>query len=241
MAEKRAKKCEEAAGGGGSWALSYGDLMTLLLTFFVLIVSFSTTELIKFRKAMGSLRGSMGVLLEQDGASIIEKQTRSASPNESMQSQMLKQQMDALEETIFSMELDQGVSIERKEGGLLFRLQSSLVFESGSTEVSPLLYPLLDRIGLILLLFGRDIKVEGHTDSLPVSRTGRFSSNWELSTARALSVAQYFIEEVHIDPMRLVIAGRGHWKPVAANDSYENRAKNRRVEILVEIDEYKTE
>ena len=114
------------------------------------------------------------------------------------------------------------------------------MFESGSTEVNPMLYPLLDRIGLILLLFGKDIQVEGHTDDLPISGNNRFRNNWELSFARAYSISQYFVNEIGIDPMRLVVAGRGQWRELVPNTSYANRAKNRRVEILVEIDKFKT-
>ena len=225
---ERKKKCEDC--GGGEWALSYGDLMTLLCTFFILIVSFSTTELIKFRQAMGSMRGSLGVLLEQDGSSVIPK-----SENSLVRSQNQKQALQIIkefEQKVFKLDIESGVEIEIKKEGFKIRLSDDLIFEPGTATLNPSMYTILDDLGLLIHFYSQDVKVEGHTDNIPVF-TDKFGSNWELSTARAISVVKYFVNNLGIDPTRFTVTGCGPYKPLLPNTTPENRRRNRRVEIFI--------
>ena len=205
--------------------------MTLLLTFFVLIVSFSNTELIKFRQAMGSLQGTKGVLMEQDGSAIISKQQNSFTQplDQETMLRMLKQ----IEENIFDMDAGNSVNIEINQEGLIFRIDSELMFESGQSELNPEVYSLLGGVSEIVNRFDCEIRVEGHTDDSPIS-TSRFPSNWELSIARAMSVIRYFAEVSGISPRRLVAVGAGEHKPLVPNDTPMNRKRNRRVEIILD-------
>lgn len=234
MATRRSKKAPPSGGGGADWALTYGDMMTLLMTFFILIVSFSTTELVKFRKAMGSLRGSMGVLLEQDGASIIAKENDSVLPK--MDSHVTMQSLEDLEKYVFEMQIENGVGIELREGGLTIRLADYLLFDLGQVEVKPVVYPILDNLGMLIQMMRCKVRVEGHTDNLPI-HTGRFKSNWMLSVMRAVSVVDYFVEKVHLDPTLLSAVGCGEFRPLLPNTTAENRAQNRRVEIVLDFED----
>lgn len=237
MAEKKKKqKKQEAESSGADWLATYGDMVTLLMTFFILIVSFSTTELIKFRKAMGSLRGSMGVLLEQDGSSIIAKQNSSTMPN--MQSQMMKESMESMERYVFEMQIENGVGIEMREGGMTLRLNSALLFESGQARLKPIVYPILENMALMIQMMHCKVRVEGHTDSQPI-HNGRYRSNWELGFHRAMSVVEYLVEDTGVSPTLVTAQSMAHHQPLLPNDNAKNRAKNRRVEILLDFDDMK--
>jgi len=225
----RRRKQETDDGGGDSWALSYGDMMTLLLTFFVLIVSFSTTELVKFRQAMGSLRGARGVLMEQDGNSIIQKSN--SSPKIAERAIVLRMLQD-LEKQIFDMNVEGAVDIEVHDNGVNFLIHNELLFDLGQTKLKPRMLLLLNKIGKMINNFSCEVRVEGHTDTYPI-RTKAYPSNWELSAARAVAVVRYFAEELNIHPSRLQAVGLGEHRPVLPNDSEEHRQENRRVEIFL--------
>lgn len=229
MARNRTKK--EDTPIDSSWALSYGDMMTLLLTFFILIVSFSTVELIKFRQAMGSLRGSMGVLLEQSGSDVV-KQESSVMDRPIMQRETMLNALQQIEAQVFEMDAGSGIDIEVSDEGVNFRIKDDLLFPPGGTHINPDMKDMLGNVGNLIKAFKSEVRVEGHSDSMPIS-SGVFASNWELSTMRAVNVVKYFIEEAGIDPARLVAMGVGANRPVAPNDTPENRAKNRRVEIFL--------
>ena len=177
----------EEEESSGSWALSYGDMMTLLLAFFVLIVSFSTVELIKFRKAMGSLRGALGVLMEQEGNAVINEE-QSMFERPLLDKEIMMQALSELEAQVFMMNAGEGMEIEVREEGVNFRLKEELIFDPGASELKPSVLRILDGIGKIVRQFSCEVRVEGHTDNLPI-RTERFPSNWELSAVRAVSVS----------------------------------------------------
>jgi chemotaxis protein MotB len=111
------------------------------------------------------------------------------------------------------------------------RLSEHALFDLGAADISVEALPLLQKIGAIILKTDYLIRIEGHTDNLPI-HTALFPSNWELSTARAVNVLRYFIKDHNIDPRRLAAEGFSEFHPLAANDRPENRAKNRRVEII---------
>jgi len=205
--------------------------MTLLLAFFVLIVSFSTVELIKFRKAMGSLRGALGVLMEQEGDAVINEE-QSMFERPLLDKEIMMQALSELEAQVFMMNAGEGMEIEVREEGVNFRLKEELIFDPGASELKPSVLRILDGIGKIVRQFSCEVRVEGHTDNLPI-RTERFPSNWELSAVRAVSVVRYFTDKIKISPDRLVAVGCGEYRPLVPNDSPENRRKNRRVEIFL--------
>lgn len=236
MRDRGRNKAEE--GGSGDWALSYGDMMTLLLTFFILIVSFSTTELIKFRQAMGSLKGSMGVLMEDEGNSVIRNDL--AASMSIMDSEAMMRMLQEIEDQVFEMEAQNVMGIEISEDGVNFRLENEILFEVGSATLKPGIDRILGRIGRIIKLFSCSVRVEGHTDDLPI-HTVLYPSNWELSSARAVSVIRYFVNEMRVDPNRFIAVGCGEHRPLLPNVGEANRKKNRRVEIFLNWEELKVD
>lgn len=226
------KNSGEGEGGTADWALSYGDMMTLLLTFFILIVSFSTTELIKFRQAMGSLRGAMGVLFEQDGSAVYEQES-SMFERPLLDKELMINALSEIEQQAYTMnEAGTGVEIDVSEDGLNFRLHDELMFNLGDTDLRPEIKRMLDQIGVIIQKFSCDVRIEGHTDNVPIS-TEKYPSNWELSALRAIQVLRYFENEVGVKSTRLIAVGYGDTRPIVPNDSHENRRRNRRVEIFL--------
>ncbi len=229
---RKGEECDEIA----SWVVSYGDLMTLLLTFFILITSFSTMELIKFRKFMGAMRGASGVLMEQEGESVVPKDL-SKDTRQALQQDILMENVNRVLDEL-SLEADRhqgngnGITIERSKEGVKIRISSPILFSSGEAVLKQSAYHLFDLIALIIKRSNCSVTIEGHTDNIPI-HTALFPSNWELSTSRALSVLKYFINVHDIDPQNLIAIGRGQYKPLAPNDTAENRNHNRRVEIYL--------
>ncbi|TBR20439.1 hypothetical protein EPO15_13195 [bacterium] len=128
------------------------------------------------------------------------------------------------------------VTISSLKGKLTLNLVDRILFDSGSAEVKPAGRKVLARVGAALnQVQDKDIRIEGHTDDVPISADlrSRYASNWELSTARATSVARYLEDQAKVDPRRLVAAGLGQWRPVADNAKPETRALNRRIEIIL--------
>lgn len=213
------------------WALSYGDMMTLLLCFFVLIVSYSTVELIKFRQAMGSLKGALGVIQNYDGPTAWQ-QDYPMMKRPVLRKENVLEILSEVEAQVFQLSSGDNIEIEVMEGGVNFRINEEMLFDIGGAELKPSVMQVLEKIGRIINRFSCEVRVEGHTDNLPI-RTDRFPSNWELSSVRAVSVVRYFVEKLKVQPSRCTAVGCGEHRPLFSNDTYENRRKNRRVEILL--------
>ncbi len=237
------KKCkkEESAGGAPAWMVTYGDMMTLLLTFFVLLLSFSTTETAKFKAAMVSLQGILGVgdkvdnsILQQPNSPSVTQGGQPTDLEDEKQEDMSEtfEKMEALIEVIDSLQLNDQVKLIPDKEGVIIRINSETIFKSGSAVLDTEFYPLLDQIAYLTRLFNDDIVVEGHTDDLPIS-TKNFPSNWELSGARAGSIIRYLIETSGESPERFQLKGFAETEPIETNGTPEGRAINRRVEILI--------
>ena len=234
--QQKCPDCVEAP----SWLTTFGDLMALLLTFFVLLLSFSTTKESDFNKALGSLQGSLGVL---DGDPILTAPIKLHVPiikgdiNEARPT--LKDAAAEIEEEIESEEMQENVEVIQGPEGIIIRIRDQALFDSGKADVKNEIKPLLNRIGGVLARMRNDIEVEGHTDNRPISND-EFRNNHWLSNARALSVLDIMIDEVGVEPSRLSAIGHGEHKPLdpdVDNGLAENQAKNRRVEIKVRYEE----
>jgi chemotaxis protein MotB len=124
------------------------------------------------------------------------------------------------------------IAIEKVEDGIIIRLGNNLLFESGQAQIKMSAYVLLEKISKLILLHEYSVVVEGHTDNVPIN-SAQYPSNWDLSAARAISVLKYFTDTAGVDPNTIIAIGRGEYKPYAPNDTPENRAKNRRVELYL--------
>jgi len=224
--------------GSPAWMTTFGDMMTLLLVFFVLLYSFSSMDVEKFKGFISALQNQLGVL---DGG-----QTITPNPNidagtlgedYAQAPQNIQQIMRELDNYIESNGLGERVNVENKRKGLVISLTGEILYELGRAEIREQGREILAIISDILKDIPNDIMIEGHTDDLPI-RTDEFPSNWELSTARAVNVIKFLIEERDFDPARLSAAGYSEYRPVADNDSSESRAENRRVEVVVLNSQY---
>ncbi len=221
------------------WLLTFNDLVTLLMVFFVLLFALSNINTQKSEKLVGSLQSALGVLLEgkKTAVQVVEPIQPAEPPATEISdadsqagaglSKQTKQAIDDLagQPDITVIQTSQGVSLT---------LSDSILFQSGVSELRPEGYPVLNKIILVLQNNRFAVRVEGHTDNVSI-RSVRFPSNWELSIARAVHVVKYFIDVGQIAPHRLSAVGYGDAKPIRPNDSPVNREKNRRVEIILEM------
>lgn len=234
MASKRKRKSGGDEGGGGGapgWMVTFGDLMSLLLTFFVLLLSFSSIQEVEFQKALGSLKGALGVLPRQQ--SVIFRMKPYFPRLTDVQNTKFREKLQELREMIREKAMGDQIHLEVNDNGVLIRIDSPVLFRLGDATLKSNAQPILDKIIEMFGDWNTNIRIEGHTDDLPI-HNARFPSNWELSTARALSVLRYFLQTGEIEPGRLSAVGYGQYHPLLPNINEENRAKNRRVEIYIE-------
>ncbi|NLZ91728.1 MAG: OmpA family protein [Clostridiales bacterium] len=234
----RARRNKGGAEGSSTseWMTTYSDLVTLLLCFFVLLFSFSVIDAMKFEAIIRSFQGSLGIL---DGGKTIDEDQYISQALES--SRLLREQQEAesmewlyrqLDEYIQQNNLEGTVVLGVEERGLLIRFKDQVLFDSGKAVIRKDGEPIVQSIGEILKQNDRAIRVEGHTDNVPMHSL-LYPSNWELSSARAVNVVKYFIEKVGIAPTRLSAAVYSEYHPIADNDTAENRQKNRRVDVVI--------
>ncbi len=227
MAKRKQEECPPGAPG---WITTFSDLMSLLLTFFVLIVSFSSIQQVKFQKALGSLKAYLGVLPKQESAFFQRQLVVPQMTDEG--SRRMKRLAKELKKIIKKRNMQQRIKYEFTSDGLLIRFDSPVLFDLGKATLKPQAYPILDKVVEMTRDWDNQIRIEGHTDDLPIHNSV-FPSNWELSSARAISVLRYFIQK-GIEPQRLAAVGYGEYHPLVPNTSPENRARNRRVEIYIQ-------
>ncbi len=231
---------EGSAGGGHErWLLTYADMITLLMAFFIMMYSMSVLNREKFAKAAAGLRAQFGPqkwrFSSGAGAGAADAPSRAITQRKrAVEPQMtLESVQQQLEDYIKANELEMVVMTEQETRGLVISMVSdNLLFDKGKAELRLQALELLDQIAGLLEQIPNPVSVEGHTCDIPIS-TSRFPSNWELSAARACSVIRYLIDEHGIAPRRLSAAGFADTRPVVPNTSPEARARNRRVDIVI--------
>jgi len=266
-----------------AWVMTFADLMSLLMCFFVLLLSFSEIDAQKFKQIAGELSAAFGVQREVPALEIpmgtspifdkfspgkpeptpvdsVRQQTTEQDPKletlrEELEADVQKQVQDTTKEQIdtsmdalrdvLENELAQGrLQLENDRKRIIIRVEEKGSFPSGSAEMTPEFQDMLDRIATVLAELPGEITIEGHTDNIPIN-TSRFQSNWDLSAARASSVANALLYNETIKPERMRVQGYAETRPRASNEWPETRALNRRVEIILDlsgsIEEYETE
>lgn len=231
------KNKKEKKDNSERWLLTYSDLITLLMIFFVVMYALSNVDATKFRAVSDALKRSLGggdgLILNYPGPSSVSLPNASSiALNNTQESQQLESLANELKEYLEKNNLSAKVSVTSEERGVVLSFQDPVLFELGSDQLTPTARPIVSGVGRILLHTGNYIRVEGHTDNLPINND-RFPSNWELSSARATRVVQALISENGIQPQRLSATGYGEYRPRAGNDSEEGRQLNRRVDIVV--------
>lgn len=260
--------------GAPAWLATFADLMSLLMCFFVLLLSMASMDVVKFKHVADSLKEAFGAqrLIPVDdipmGTSVVMQHFTPAqiepTPLEEIK-QTTQQQSDALKEQLESMEeakkrvieqtleeikeeaeeikkklkseIEQGlVTIDTQGYRIVIRINEKGSFASASAVLQPGFEPVMNKITESVAESKGKVVVSGHTDDVPI-KTIMYRSNWELSAARAVTVAQYMLEKQQIDPHRFLIEGHADTHPLVPNTSSENRGVNRRVEIVIAKDD----
>lgn len=222
------------------WLLTYADLITLLMAFFIIMYALSQVDAEKFRKMSVSLSDAFHTPrvtpLELPGYGMGGgvHHTTENSGNEKPKETQLQKLGGQLQEMIKLEGLGNSVAVISGPGGhkLTLRLADSLLFDPGSAVLTLPAKDLIGRISAIVVKAGKQVRIEGHTDNVPI-HNAQYESNWQLSTARAASVILTLIEGHGIPPEMLSASGYGEYRPLAPNDTPENRARNRRVEFVI--------
>jgi len=203
--------------------VSWADMITLLLVFFIYLYSISDLDISKFLQAQESMKKEFN--LQASNSFLKDFKTREKK---------LQELKSAFIQSIEVNQLTKHVTISQQLDYLEINLTSKILFESGSASLLNEAQYILEHISELLAINEGQIIIEGHTDNQPI-KTFQFPSNWELSSARAAAVARYFTS-LDIAPNRLQTVGYGEHRPVSDNNSPENRAKNRRIKILIKYD-----
>ena len=270
---------DEQAPGAPMWMATFADLMSLLMCFFVLILSFSELDVIKYKQIADSMKDAFGVQREVNlkqipqGTSIVATHFQPGKPEptpldtvrqntttQDLQSlrvgnpdatesdaqrvkDLLTEQMQRLKEEteddadmlrrLLRKEIESGqMDVESEGRTIVVRIREKGSFGSGSSVMDPGFLEVLTKTGSAINQIDGRVSVEGHTDDIPISNA-LYSSNWDLSAARAVAVAQQMLDTANLSPDRLTVSGFAETRPQAPNDTWEGRAQNRRVEIVV--------
>lgn len=278
---------DEGSPGAPAWMATFADLMSLLMCFFVLLLSFSEMDVNKYKQIAGSMQSAFGVQNQvkardiPKGTSIIAKEFSSGRPQPTAMNQVKQSTVDSSKQTLDHRTRAPGTSesksqskltaqeteellakklealiaetrqdadelqkklqdevnaslIDIESGGrsITIRIREKGSFPSASATLSVNFVPVMMKLRKVLSNIEGNIAVEGHTDDVPI-KYGKFNSNWALSSARAVTVTHELLKNNVLDDRRFMIVGHSDTKPFVANTSRENRARNRRVEIII--------
>jgi chemotaxis protein MotB len=229
--------------GAPAWVVTFGDLMSLLLCFFVLLLSFSEMDKAKYKEVSGSLAKAFGVQHKvrafqvPKGVKMIAKDfDQELIPTKPRQEFINIQKKVGVQlkkeiETQFQ-DMKELIQVEVGEKEVAIRLMGETAFDSGKADIKDQMVPLLLKIGSVLADTKGDIIIAGHTDNVPLNG-GLYGSNLKLSIARAATVAEFLLAKAVISPSRVSTMGFGKYRPMESNDNAEGRKRNRRVEIVL--------
>ena len=242
--------------------MTFADLMTLLMCFFVLLLAFSEMDAAKFKELSGSMKDAFGVQAEikvrtiPKGTSVIAREFSPGKPEPTPVNEIRQFTIDSNQNTLDALErrkkdeedteqhakriraalrdeIENGdVAVQTDGAKVIIHILENASFESGLADVRTEFLPVLAKISQLIDNNSGTVTVSGHTDNVPIANA-RFRSNWELSTSRAVSVAHELLRTAPIDAGRVSVTGHADTKPRADNDTAENRAKNRRVDISI--------
>lgn len=257
MAAILRKKKGRSSNHTPAWIVTFADLATLLLTFFILLLSFAQLDVDKYRAMANSMSvafGSSNVLGDGVGGSpltLIDSDTVSLpepTESETREPEFIDERTDGMTPTKVSAGVidlasrligelqtevaSDALSINYDPQKVVIRFSEEAAFRSGDAAIKPEMVPIIERVVDVLSACTGDVLVSGYTDDRPIS-SSRYRSNWDLSAARAVSVVHELVLNQDISADRVVAAGRAETNPLAPNDSPENRALNRRVEIAI--------
>lgn len=262
---------EEEKPGIPAWVVTFADLMSLLMCFFVLLLSFSEIDAQKFKQIAGELSKAFGVQRDVPVLEIpkgtspvfdtfspappeptVVNEVKQTTTDEQPELQTLKSPADLAVEAAIQDQIketmgdllqvlepaiaDGRINVSQDQRRIVIRVEEKGSFPSGSAQLTWEFEGLLLEMAKVLATIPGNLTIEGHTDNVPI-RTERFYSNWDLSAARAAAVANVLLARDYVQPTRLAVTGLADTEPRVSNTSPENRAKNRRVEIIIDLSE----
>jgi len=236
------------------WLVSYADFITLLFAVFVVLYAMSQTDKKKVEEVMASIQSSFGMaqtgspspkmnLLPSTQPNVVPaikpevsivpgaKPVRSQAKTRADEKDF-RQIKSSIEAYLVKQGAQSKVSLTITRRGLIVSLKEAGFFESGQATIKPSAYELINTISEAMTQYNNPLRFEGHTDNIPIS-TGQFPSNWELSTARAVNAVKYLVKNYDIDPNKISATGYGEFRPLVDNSTPDNRAKNRRVDLVM--------
>lgn len=226
------------------WLVSYADMVTLLMVFFIVLFAMSTLDVNKYRAIAESFSEAIGggptevIPISADAEPQIPQPTPgpSASPDSATDPESQKSPEDIAEELkaeIAAAGLSNDVKVTTDERGVVLLLTNSLLFTPGRADILPAGRRTLERLSPLIAQRDKPLVIEGHTDNVPISNS-QYLSNWELSTGRSTNVLRFLLLQ-GIDPKRLTASGYADTHPLATNSTVEGREENRRVEIILVV------
>ncbi|MBP53331.1 MAG: type VI secretion system protein TssL [Marinobacter sp.] len=257
MVVRQPVKKKKHGRGSPAWIVTFADLATLLLTFFILLLSFAEMDVEKYRAMANSMAVAFGsnqvlgdavggsplTLIESDTVSLPEPMETATDEPEFIDERAEADAptkipagvIDLASRMIHELEPEvasEALSVNYDEIRVVIRFSEEATFRSGEAAIKPGMVPIIERVVEVLSGCTGDVLVAGYTDDRPIA-SGRYRSNWDLSAARAVSVVHELVMNRQVPAERVVAAGRAETNPLVPNDSPENRAKNRRVEIAI--------
>jgi len=239
---RRKKAHHEESEADERWVISYADLVTLLFGFFILLYATADQNIAKFESLARGLSDAFNVPVNEglkDGTPLFDGGSGfvpggSAAARDALIENDLLFVRNLIQERTLAEGLVGQIVVTREADGINIRLADNLIFPTASADLRSDALPLLDIAAAVINELGREVRIEGHTDNVPV-KTERYPSNWELSSARATAVLRYLVDHADVVPTVTPIhaAGYGEFEPVASNLTPEGRALNRRADLVV--------
>ncbi|SHK86857.1 chemotaxis protein MotB [Clostridium cavendishii DSM 21758] len=221
------------------WLVSYADFMTLLMIFFVVMYAMSNIDSTKYKQMSDSLRVAMGggkTVVGTNEAANIQEAKPEVKPAEETEEQKEEKKLEQVKKEvdgyINTNQLTGSVVTSIEERGLVISFEDNIFFDSGKADIKDGVRTKLDSVATILKKIDNYVRVEGHTDNLPIN-TAMFQSNYQLSAMRAANVVEYLVVKDGMNGAKLSSVGYGEHRPVASNDTEANRSKNRRVDVVI--------
>ncbi len=258
MSRKKKKHVEEEAENNERWLVSYADFITLLFAFFVTMYASSRVDAKKMGSAVESIQRALGSVIpvqmpQSDpgvfssqlttSVSIVPRLTvdgKAASADERNlinKAEEIRKAIEAIEKggefnSRQGLKLSDQIKFVLEKRGLVIRISEHIFFSSGDASIRPEMEPILKVLARTMASIPNQIKIEGHTDNVPIN-TPRFPSNWELSTVRATTIVRYLLEHTRLDPEKISATGYGEFRPIDSNQTPEGRTQNRRVDFVI--------
>lgn len=250
---RRRKQPSGSHSSSERWLITYADLITLLMIFFVILYAMSKIDSAKYDTLSRALQMQFndGSLIIPKGTGIMgeaipgdpksgdqtqqqpESKTEPNSDPEKEKEKELQNLLKIVQQYIADQHLEEQLSASDTPRGIAIKLNDLFLFDLGKAELKQGAYPVLEKLASLFPTLDTKVSIEGHTDDLPLATGSAYQDNWGLSQARSVSVIRYFVNTAKLDADTFISSAYADTKPVAPNDSEANRQKNRRVEIVV--------